>query len=597
MEVFYAALSSAGPVRENNEDYIGFWQPAEADDKLRRGTVMVLADGVGGHGHGEVASRLAVENAIRIFQESKADVPPRALLTSMYSAANTAVYDEGMKEVVGGGRMSTTLTIAIFRHSEVAIGHVGDCRTYLIRQGTVRCLTQDHSYAGLQQKLGLLTAEEARVSEFRSVLTRSIGQDLVTGPDVETVLLNKGDLLVQCTDGLHGCVSEEDIAAAAILYRPQDACRYLISLAEKQGTQDNTTVQIARVDKVSPVAYFRNLPYAVNAKAEETSMSHEVQTGQLLDERFQITDVISRSGMASIFKATDLTTQKIVALKVPLMQYESDPAFYSRFEREEEIGRTLDHPSILRIIPVEKKSRPYIAMEYLEGQTLGKLMRAVRPMPESDAIRLASRLADAVDYLHRRRMNIIHRDLKPDNIMVCNDGSLRIMDFGIAKATGLRRITFGGFSPTMGTPDYMAPEQVKGQRGDERTDIYSLGAILYEMAVGKVPFEGDNAYTIMNARLAGDPAAPRKINPQVSPQAEEIILHAMARNPNERYASAAEMKEELDHLEKVQLTGRHERLRAPKPASVGWQTNRLLIFALLLPVVALIAFLLLFPKH
>jgi serine/threonine-protein kinase len=326
-------------------------------------------------------------------------------------------------------------------------------------------------------------------------------------------------------------------------------------------------------------------------------MGHEVQIGQVLDDRFQITDVISRSGMASIFKATDRTNQKVVALKVPLMQYESDPASFSRFEREEEIGLTLDHPSILKILKVEKKSRPYIAMEFLEGQTLGKLMRAVRPMPEADAIKLASRLADALDYLHRRRMNIIHRDLKPDNIMVCNDGSLRIMDFGIAKATGLRRITFGGFSPTMGTPDYMAPEQVKGQRGDERTDIYSLGAILYEMLTGKVPFEGDNAYTIMNARLAGDPIAPRKVNQNLSPQVEEIVLHAMARNPNERYDSAAQMKEELDHLDKVQVTGRDQRLQAPKPASVAWQANRLLILALLVPVVILIVFMLLFPRH
>jgi serine/threonine-protein kinase len=585
-------------VRENNEDYIAYWQPDDADDRLRRGVIMVLADGVGGHGHGEVASRLAAETAIQGFKDSKPDVAPRSLLTTIFAGANTAVYDEGMKQGSGGGRMSTTLTVVIFRHAEATIGHVGDCRTYLIRGGTVRCLTADHSYAGLQQKLGLLSADEARTSEFRSVLTRSIGQDLVTGPDLETVLLSKNDLIVQCTDGLHGAVPEQDIAEAAVLYKPKDACRFLIKLAEKRGTQDNTTVQIARIEKVSPVAYHRNLPYAINSSnGTEVPVGHEVQVGQVLDNRFQITDVISRSGMASIFKAIDRTNQKVVAVKVPLMQYESDPASFTRFEREEEIGLTLDHPSILKILRVEDKSRPYIAMEYLEGQTLGKLMRAVRPMPEADAIKLASRLADALDYLHRRRMNIIHRDLKPENIMVCNDGTLRIMDFGIAKATGLRRITFGGFSPTMGTPDYMAPEQVKGQRGDERTDIYSLGAILYEMVTGKVPFEGDNAYTIMNARLAGDPAAPRKVNPNVSPQVEEIILHAMARNPNERYASAAEMKEELDHLEKVQLTGRHERLQAPKPAGVAWQANRLLIIALLVPVVALIIFLLLFPKH
>ena len=127
--------------------------------------------------------------------------------------------------------------------------------------------------------------------------------------------------------------------------------------------------------------------------------------------------------------------------------------------------------------------------------------------------------------------DVVHRDLKPENIMICNDGSIRIMDFGIAKYEGMRRLTFGGFTPAMGTPDYMAPEQVKGRRGDRRTDIYSLGAILYEMVTGSVPFEGANPFLIMNARLSGDPVAPRVRNPELSPQVEEIILHAMARIP------------------------------------------------------------------
>ena len=150
----------------------------------------------------------------------------------------------------------------------------------------------------------------------------------------------------------------------------------------------------------------------------------------------------------------------------------------------------LHHPYILRIFAVEpeKKSRPYIVMEYLQGQTLAALLREVHPLPEPDAVKIASRICEALDYMHVHK--IVHRDLKPQNIMICNDGSIRIMDFGIAKSLKMRRLTFVGFSPSMGTPDYMAPEQVKGKRGDERTDIYALGAILYEMATGATPFEG-----------------------------------------------------------------------------------------------------------
>src|SRR5947199_551458 len=170
-----------------------------------------------------------------------------------------------------------------------------------------------------------------------------------------------------------------------------------------------------------------------------------------------------------------------------------------------------------------------MVMKYLEGQTLGHVMRTLRPMPVKDALRIASRVCEALHYMHNH--DVVHRDLKPENIMICNDGSIRIMDFGIAKYEGMRRLTFGGFTPAMGTPDYMAPEQVKGKRGDERTDIYSLGAMLYEMVTGAAPFEGGNAYMIMNARLTGDPVAPRKINPEIPPEVEEIILHAMERSP------------------------------------------------------------------
>jgi serine/threonine-protein kinase len=229
------------------------------------------------------------------------------------------------------------------------------------------------------------------------------------------------------------------------------------------------------------------------------------------------------------------------------------------------------------------KSRPYIVMEYLEGQTLGHLMQTIRPMPQPDALKIASRICEALHYMHEH--DVVHRDLKPDNVMICNDGSIRIMDFGIAKMESARRLTFGGFTPAMGTPDYMAPEQVKGKRGDRRTDIYSLGAILYEMVTGSVPFEGANPFIIMNSRLSGDPVAPRQRNDKISPQVEEIVLHAMARNPQDRYATALDMKQELDHPETVQLTGRCDRLVTPNPVSGNLRRYRLVAICIMIPIV------------
>ena len=309
----------------------------------------------------------------------------------------------------------------------------------------------------------------------------------------------------------------------------------------------------------------------------------EFQIGHVVDERFRITQLISRSGMSSVYKATDLSTGNSVALKVPFMEFESDPGLYSRFEREEAVGKVLDHPYILRVVPVEHKSRPYIAMEFLEGQTLRQRLSSGGRLPVAEALNIAGRICEALDYMHRQDM--VHRDLKPENIMLCTDGSLRIMDFGIVKVSGMRRLTFSGFSPALGTPDFMAPEQVKGKRGDQRTDIYSLGAVLFEMITGTVPFEGSTPFQIMNARLTGDPPAPRSINPDIPTEVEEIVLHAMQRNPEDRYPSAAAMKAELDAPEKVVMTGRHERLKAPALRESFWQQYQVLLLSLLVPVI------------
>jgi serine/threonine protein kinase len=171
------------------------------------------------------------------------------------------------------------------------------------------------------------------------------------------------------------------------------------------------------------------------------------------------------------------------------------------------------------------------------------------------------------------------------------------MDFGIAKSAASRRLTFGGFTPTMGTPDYMAPEQVKGQRGDGRTDIYSFGAILYEMLTGHVPFEGPNAFAVMNARLVGDPVAPRKHNSAIRPEIEEIVLHAMARDPDDRYPSAAAMKADLDDPSAVIVTGRAERLTAPTPWKSRWRKLRIMLLIGMVPILLFFLFFLLLSRR
>jgi serine/threonine-protein kinase len=548
------------------------------------GSIAAVADGVGGLSSGEIASRMAIDIALNIFKTAAIGETPNKILDQIFKEANLNIYNFGLES--GQSRMATTLSACVFRNKEVQIGHVGDCRVYLVHNGQAKRLTSDHTYVEMQLKLGLISKADAMSSELRSVLTRTLGQNPIVQVDFVKATLSSRDCIILCSDGLHGSLMEHELAETVTRMAPKEACEYFIATAENRGAEDNISIQVIRVEEVRQTSFYRGLSSAYgNANNENiATMSADIESGQILDDRFEISEPIHRSAMSTVFKGIDRQTGQGVALKVPLMNLEADPAFYARFEREEEIGKALDHPGILKIIPVEQKSRPYIVMEYVKGQTLDRLMQTVGLLPISDTLKIASRVCGALEYMHRH--GVIHRDLKPSNIMVCDDGTLRIMDFGIAKTEAMRRITFGGFSPTMGTPDYMAPEQIKGKRGDQRTDIYSLGAILYEMVTGEVPFQGPNVYAVMNARLVGDPQAPRKLNPELPPQIEEIILHAMERDPSKRYPSAAAMKAELDAPETVHVTGRHHRLRYAVPWKRRFRRVRMIAMTAMLPIVA-----------
>jgi serine/threonine-protein kinase len=287
----------------------------------------------------------------------------------------------------------------------------------------------------------------------------------------------------------------------------------------------------------------------------------EVAPGQVLDH-YQLDDVIARSGMATIFRARDLDSGETVAIKVPHMQFESDLVFHERFRREEQIGQRLSHPGVIKVLQPREKSRLYIAMEYVPGERLTDRMQRERRLPIDDAIRLAIQIADVLIYLHDH--DVVHRDLKPANIMLLPDGSIKLMDFGIALDTTQRKMTWSGLSQTMGTPDYMAPEQVKGKRGDVRSDLYGLGAILYEMVTGQVPFADDNMYAALHAKVHGDPVPPRRLRPELSPAFEEIILEALERDPDERFQTALEMRDALAHPNSIVFKNRAARVRPPE---------------------------------
>ncbi|HXX43197.1 MAG TPA: serine/threonine-protein kinase [Candidatus Acidoferrales bacterium] len=298
--------------------------------------------------------------------------------------------------------------------------------------------------------------------------------------------------------------------------------------------------------------------------------------------------------MASIFKATDLRTGKPVAIKIPHPEMEADPVLFDRFHREMEIGKALDHPGVMKVFDDPDRSQLYMAMEWVDGRLLRQILHERKKLPVERAIKITLGICDALSYIHSH--GVVHRDLKPENIMVDADDHIKLIDFGIAGREGARRLTFAKLSQVMGTPDYISPEQVKGKRGDGRSDVYALGVMLYEMLTGKTPFQGPNPFAIMNDRLLNNPIPPREVDPTISPELQEIIYRAIERDPKNRYANAHEMALDLQHPEKIGVSERPE-LHDWRKRRTPWV--RQVLFYIMLALIPVIVFglLFLFVRH
>jgi len=272
------------------------------------------------------------------------------------------------------------------------------------------------------------------------------------------------------------------------------------------------------------------------------------EAGDTLDH-YRIDAVIAHSNMSVLYKATDLKTGRQVAIKVPHAEMEQDPVLVERFKREQQIGQELDHPGVVKTFDGEERSRLYMVIEWVDGRLLRTLLNQEKNLPIDRAVKITLGICDALDYMHKH--GIVHRDLKPENVMVDANDQIKLIDFGIAMKEDARRLTFVNVSSMLGTPDYISPEQVKGGRGDQRSDIYALGIMLYEMLTGRVPFVGPNPLAVMNERVLNEPKSPRDLNPEVSLELEEILYRALDRDPRHRYATAHEMAWDIEHQEQV----------------------------------------------
>jgi serine/threonine protein kinase len=270
-----------------------------------------------------------------------------------------------------------------------------------------------------------------------------------------------------------------------------------------------------------------------------------IRSGELLDH-YRLDHLVAAGGMASIFRATDTDTGCAVAVKIPHSWKLSDRRALDRMHRESEIGAQFDHPGLVKTLPARAPKCSYVVMEWVEGRSLREIVDEHGRLPAVRAVRIAHAICDAIEYLHGR--GVVHNDLKPENVMVDAQGNIKLVDLGLARETRPRFWKRIRPIDVLGTPDYASPEKIRGKASDARSDVYSLGIMLYEMLTGEAPFSGLDPNTAMNMRVLVDAPCPGELNSDISLRLRDVVRRAIARDRTKRYASAAEFGTDLAQL-------------------------------------------------
>jgi len=272
----------------------------------------------------------------------------------------------------------------------------------------------------------------------------------------------------------------------------------------------------------------------------------ELNTGIIFARRYEVIEELGKGGMGRVYKVFDKKIKEKVALKLLRPEISSDEETVERFSNELKYARKIIHKNVCRMFDLgEEEGTHYITMEYVSGEDLKSMIRMMGRMSPGQAVSITRQICEGLAEAHK--LGVVHRDLKPQNIMIDREGNARIMDFGIARSLKAKGITDGGI--IIGTPEYMSPEQVEGKEIDQRADIYALGVILYEMLIGRVPFEGDTPLSIAVKHKTEAPQDPRKINAQVPVDLSLLILKCLEKEKKKRPQSAEEVLSQISRIE------------------------------------------------
>ncbi|MHA1598268.1 MAG: protein kinase domain-containing protein [Alphaproteobacteria bacterium] len=504
--------------KTGNEDSYGVLMPGEPALGTK-GVAMVIADGMSGAEAGKEASESCVKAFMIDYYSTSESLTVKTAGGQILAALNRWLYGQGQSVYGTEKGLVSTLSALVLKSATAHIFHVGDARISRFRDGALEPLTEDHRVI---------------VSADKSFLSRAVGIDLKLDVDYRAVPVEVGDTFVFTTDGVHEFLRDADMAELLLdLNDNADAtAAAIVSAAYENGSADNLTCQIVRVDALG--AEEENEVYR---KLRELPFPPPLDEGMVLDG-YRVVRELHASKRTQVYLAVDTDTLERVVIKTPSVNYEDDPTYLQLFSREEWIGKRINSPHVMKI---REQARPrkflYYITEYVEGPTLRQWMDD-NPNPHIDRVRdIIGQIAVGIRAFHRKEM--IHQDLKPENIIIDGDGTVKIIDFGSVKIAGLEDVASPLDNPgLLGTIDYTAPEYLLDEPPSNRADIYSLGIIAYEMLSGHHPYGkgfsarrqiGNCVYTVAS-----------KYNPDVPDWIDGALRKAVQCDRARRYETLSE---------------------------------------------------------
>ncbi|NOX08715.1 MAG: bifunctional protein-serine/threonine kinase/phosphatase [Gammaproteobacteria bacterium] len=525
LEIINGHYSVAG-IKPQNEDSCGVLVP---DEPLltTKGIAVVVADGMSASDNGKQASETCVKSFLSDYFSTPETWSVKNSGQKILAALNRWLHGQGQREYQSHKGMVTTLSVLIFKSNTAYIFHVGDTRIYRLRNNELEQLTQDHRFF---------------VSDEKTYLSRALGIDLRVDIDYKTLSLETGDVFIQLTDGVYEFIADSMIKSILQDYqhKPEIAAREIVEEALLNKSDDNLTCQIIEVTHLP--SENENEFYE---KLTELPFPPPLEPGLILDG-YKVLRHLFSNKRTEVYLVEDSDTGDKVVLKAPSVNYLDDPEYINQFLHEEWAGRRINNPHVLRVLEIKRRRTAlYYITEYIEGCSLRQWLDDNARPSLSQVRAFIEQIARGLRSFHRLEM--IHQDLKPENILIDEHDTLKIIDFGSTKIAGIEEIMLPiEVNNILGTINYTAPEYHVGNPGSNRSDIYSLGIIAYEMLTGHLPYGKE--MTARNIKRVNYISI-KHFNPEIPIWVDKAIEKAVLINPDNRFSLLSEFVYALNHAD------------------------------------------------